>query len=93
MSSATILVSSANTHLSLGHVWRLNWRVMLDQIEGNLGHEPLETLTVESGADSLLLCQVAGVEIAVVRPVLVQVLGVLVHPHLRNALVVLPSRR
>lgn len=62
---------------------------MFGQIPGHLGHEPLEALAVELGPQLLLGDHVSCRQVAVLGPALVDVLGVLVHPHLRHPLQVL----
>lgn len=64
---------------------------MLGQIPGHLTHEPLEVLAVEPVPQLLLHSHVSCRQVAVLGPALVDVLGVLVHPHFCYSLQVLRS--
>lgn len=75
--------------LAGGEVVGLDGGVDLDQVEGDVGHEPLEGLALELLPQGSLLGEVAGVDGAVVGSSQVDVLGVLVHPDFGDALVVL----
>lgn len=71
----------------------LHGRVEFGQVPGDLGHKPLETLAVKGAAELLLGGDVPSGEVAVLGPALVDVLGVLVHPHFGHALQVLEGDR
>ena len=66
---------------------------MFGQVPGHRGHEPLEALAVELVPELLLGGHVSCRQVAVLGPALVDVLGVLVHPHLRHALQVLKVKQ
>uniref|UniRef100_A0A6B0V9K3 Uncharacterized protein n=1 Tax=Ixodes ricinus TaxID=34613 RepID=A0A6B0V9K3_IXORI len=69
-------------NLPPGIVRRLDGGVLGGLVKGHLLHEPLEGLAVEALAERLLGRQVSRVQVAVVGSPVVQVLLVLVHPHL-----------
>lgn len=81
------------THLSPSCGGGLHRRVEFGQVPGDLGHKPLETLAVKGAAELLLGGDVPSREVAVLGPALVNVLGVLIHPHLRHSLQVLEGDR
>lgn len=81
------------THLPPGCGRGLHGRVEFGQVPGDLGHKPLETLAVKGAAELLLGGDIPGGEVAVLGPALVDVLGVLVHPHFGHALQVLEGRQ
>lgn len=62
---------------------------MIRDSSNYLRHEPFEGLTMKSFSQCLLFGDVAGVNLHVVRPSLVQVLRVLVHPYFGYAAIVL----
>lgn len=77
------------TCLSPGGCWRLHRWVKLGQVPGHLAHEPFEALAVEVVAELLLSRDVPCRKVPVLRPALVDVLCVLIHPHLGHPLQVL----
>lgn len=77
------------TCLSPGSCWRLHRWVKLGQVPGHLAHEPFEALAVEVVAELLLSRDVPCRKVPVLRPALVDVLCVLIHPHLGHPLQVL----
>ena len=84
-----VLGPSLHTHLTPGCSRGLHGWVELGQIPGDLGHKPLETLAVQGATELFLGSHVPSGEVAVLRTALVDVLCVLVHPHLRHSLKVL----
>lgn len=67
--------------------------VEFGQVPGYLRHKPLETFAVKGAAELFLGGDVPSGEVAVFRPALVNVLGVLVHPHFSHPLKVLWGKR
>lgn len=86
-------LQTADRYLSPGGSRGLHRRVVLGQIPRHLVHEPLEALAVELVSQILLGRHVPRRQVAVLGPALVDVLGVLVHPHLGHALQVLKAER
>ena len=79
-------------YLSPGASRGLHRGVVSGQVPGHLAHEPLEVLAAQPGPQVLLQAGVPGGQVAVLRPPLVDELGVLIHPHLRHTLQVLQVR-
>lgn len=77
------------THLTPRCGRRLHRWVEFGQVPGDLGHKPLETLAVKGAAELFLCSYISSGEVAVLGPALVDVLRVLVHPHLCHSLQVL----
>lgn len=88
-----IVGPALQTHLSPSCGRGLHRRIEFGQIPGDLGHKPLETLAVKGAAELFLGSYVPSREVAVLRPALVDVLGVLVHPYFRHSFQVLEGDR
>lgn len=95
---AIVAIQRVNAILGIRHavngavriVGRLNWRILVHQIECDLCHEPLEWLAPETLANGPLFGQIAGVDVFVTaRITLIQIVLVLVHPHFGHSLVIL----
>ena len=80
---------SLHTHLTPGCGRGLHGWVELGQIPGDFGHKPLETLAVQGASELFLGSHVPSGEVSVLWAALVDVLRVLVHPHLRHSLQIL----
>lgn len=90
--AANRFLAMNESYLSPGGSGGLHWRVMLGQIPGHVAHEPLKVLAAQSAPELFLGRHVSSRQVSVLRPALVYVLGVLVHPHLCHPLQVLDGK-
>lgn len=80
-------------YLSPGCSRRLHRWVMFWQIPGHVAHEPFKVLAAQSAPELLLGCHVSCRQVAVLRPALIDILCILIHPHLSHPLQVLNAKR
>lgn len=66
---------------------------MFWQIPGHVAHEPLKVLAAQSAPELLLGCHVSCRKVAVLRPALIDILCILIHPNLSHPLQVLNAKR
>lgn len=86
-------MSETNCHLSPGCCRRFHRWVELVQIPGHPAHEPFEAFAVQPALQLLLGHHVSCRQVAVLRPALVDICSVFVHPHLRNRLQILNAKQ